>query len=120
MIKITPKIKKIIEENPVTLATVDKDGKPNISVVAYVKVIAADGVIITDNFMTQTRKNVLKNSAVCLAAWNKKWDGVKLVGKAEYHNSGVWKQYVKSMKENKGLSAKGAILISITKIIDLK
>lgn len=120
MVKITPKIKKIIEGNPITLATVDDKGKPNVAVVAYVKVIATDGIIITDNFMTQTRRNILKNGNVCLAVWNKKWEGVKLIGKAQYHGKGVWKQYVQNMKENKDMPTKGAITVTITKLIDLK
>lgn len=120
MVKITSKTKKIIEQNPVTIATVDEKKMPNISVVAYVKVVAPDAVIITDNFMTQTRRNVLKNQNVCLAVWNKKWEGVKMVGNAQYHRGGVWRQYVRSMKENNGLPAKGAIVVTISKLINLK
>ena len=103
-----------------TLATVDEKGKPNIAVVAYVKVIAPDGIIITDNFMTETRRNILENGNVCLAVWDKKWNGVKLIGKAEYHRNGVWKQYVQGLKENKDLPTKGAIVVTISKIIELK
>ncbi|KKQ50927.1 MAG: Pyridoxamine 5'-phosphate oxidase-related FMN-binding protein [Parcubacteria group bacterium GW2011_GWD2_38_11] len=120
MIKITPKIKKIIEKNPLTIATVDRSGKPNVSVVAFVKVVSENEVLITDNYMAQTKQNILQNKNVCLAVWDKKWNGVKIIGKTKYFSSGKWKEYVEKMKENKGLSAKGAIIVKISKLIDLK
>lgn len=120
MVNITPKIKKIIEQNPVTIATVDQSGKPNVSVVAYVKVVSENEVLITDNYMAQTRNNILQSKNVCLAVWDKKWNGVKLIGKAKYFTTGSWKEKVEKMKENKGLPAKGAIVVVISKIIELK
>ncbi|GBE16438.1 pyridoxamine 5'-phosphate oxidase [bacterium BMS3Abin15] len=118
MVGITSKAKKIIEENPVAFATVNNN-KPNVIAVAYVKVVSKNQVIITDNFMKQTKKNLAKNNNVCLAVWNKKWEGVKLVGKAKYHTKGKWKKFIEEMKENKGHAAKGAILITVSKLIKL-
>jgi predicted pyridoxine 5'-phosphate oxidase superfamily flavin-nucleotide-binding protein len=120
MEKITPKIKKIIENNPVTLATVDRFGKPNVSVVACVKVLSSNELLITDNFMSLTKKNILQNKHICLAVWNKKWEGVKFIGRAKYFSDGLWRDVVGKMKENKGLPAKGAIVVTVTKLIDLK
>jgi hypothetical protein len=110
-------IKKIIEKNPVALATASKDGKPNVIAVAGVKV-KDNNLIITDNFMSQTKKNILTNKSVCLAVWNKE-KGYKIIGNAKYFDSGKWLEYVKTMKENKGYAAKGAIIVSVKKIIKL-
>ena len=46
--------------------------------------------------------------------------GYKLIDQAKYFTDGDWKKYVEQMPENKGLSAKGAILIDVTKIIQSK
>lgn len=119
MVTIAPIAKKIIENNVVSLATVDKTGKPNVIGVAYVKVVAKNQVLITDNFMKQTKANLSKNNNVCLAVWDKDWKGYKLVGKAKYFTSGKWKKYIEKIPENKGLSAKGAILITVSKLIKL-
>ena len=119
MIKINPTAKKIIENNAVALATVDNTDRPNVIGVAYVKVVANNQVLITDNYMKQTKANLAKNNNVCLAVWDKDWQGYKLVGKAKYFTSGKWKKYVEKMPENKGLSAKGAILITVSKVIKL-
>lgn len=120
MDKINQEVKKLIEENPVALATVDANGQPNVIAVAYVKVVSVNQIIITDNFMSQTRKNLLKNDRVCLAVWGKDWNGYKMVGRAEYHAEGEWKTMVEGLPENKDLAAKAAVLVTIEKIIKLK
>jgi len=116
---ITEAIKKIIEENPIALATVDENNKPNVIGVAYVKVVNNNQVIITDNYMKQTKENLNRNNNVCLAVWDKNWNGYKLIGTAEYFTSGKWKEFIEKIPENKGLSVKGAILVAISQLIKL-
>ncbi|MDD5639155.1 MAG: hypothetical protein PHO28_04620 [Candidatus Pacebacteria bacterium] len=36
-----------------------------------------------------------------------------ILGKAKYYKKGEWLNYVKKLKENKGLPAKGAIVIKV-------
>jgi predicted pyridoxine 5'-phosphate oxidase superfamily flavin-nucleotide-binding protein len=119
MIKDNSEAKKIIEENPVALATVDQLGNPNVIGVACVKIISPDEILITDNYMKRTKENIESNPNVCLAAWNKDWKGYKIIGKAKYFTDGRWKEYVEKMPDNIGLPAKGAIIISISKITKL-
>jgi len=119
MTRITQEIKKLIEGNPLAFATVNSSSKPNVIGVAYVKVVSKNQILITDNYMKQTRKNLKKNNNVCLAVWDKSWNGYKLVGNAKYFSSGKWKKFVEGMKENKGYPAKGAIVITISKLIKL-
>ena len=112
--------KKLIEQNPLALATASKAGRPNVIGVAFVKVVSGKALLVSDNFMSQTRRNLAANNSVCLAVWDKQWKGCKLVGKAEYHSEGKWARMVKAMPENKGLPAKGAILVKIAKVIPLQ
>lgn len=49
----------------------------------------------------------------------KKWNGYKIIGTAEYFTEGKWKEFVEKMPENKGLLAKGAILVTVSKVIKL-
>ena len=118
-IKMNTAIKKIIEENPISLSTINTNNTPNVIAVAFAKVVSENQIVITDNYMSQTKENIKKNNNICIAAWNKDWDGYKLVGTAEYLDSGKWKKLVENIKENKGMSAKGAILIKVAKIIKL-
>lgn len=100
-------------------ATVDKNSKPNVIAVACVKVIWGGKIIITDNFMKHTGENLRENNNVCLAVWNEKEEGYKLIGKAKYFSSGKWLKFVKQMPGNKGFPAKGAIVVTISKLIKL-
>ncbi len=108
--------KKMIDENPMAFSTVDKDGKPNVIGVAYVKIVPNNKLIITNNYMKMTIENIKTNPNVCLAVWDKDWNGYKIKGTAEYYETGEWLDFVKKMPENKGLPAKGAILIKIEEI----
>jgi predicted pyridoxine 5'-phosphate oxidase superfamily flavin-nucleotide-binding protein len=110
-------IKKTIEQNPVALATVAKNCEPNVIAVSCVKVVSARELVITDNYMKQTKENLAKNKNVCLAVWDRNWKGYKLIGEARYFSFGKWKNFVEKMKENKNLPAKGVILVKISKII---
>ncbi len=116
---ITSEIKKLIESNPVSVATVDSSNRPNVIGVAFVKAVNEDQLLITDNFMKQTKENIQANNNICLAVWNKDWNGYKFVGTAEYFTDGPWKEYVEKMAENEGLPAKGAILVTLSDIIKL-
>ncbi len=110
-------IKNIIENNPVVLATVMEEGRPNAISVAGVKVVSDSEIVITDNYMNQTLKDILNNKNICLLVWDKDLKGCKMIGQAEYFTDGKWSDFVKNLPENKGFPAKGAILVKIEKII---
>ena len=92
---------------------------PNAVAVAFVKVVSEKEILITDNYLNQTIKDIEQNSNVCLLVWNDKWEGYKIIGQAKYYKTGKWKKFVEKMKENKGLPAKGAVMIKAVKIIKL-
>ncbi len=119
MINIDSEVKKIIESNPMAFATINSLNKPNVIAVAYVKVVSGNQILITDNFMKQTKENLFLNNNICLAVWDKDWNGYKISGTAKYFIEGEWKKYVENIPENKGLSAKGAILIDISELTKL-
>lgn len=111
-------LKPLIEKNAIAFSTLDRN-KPYTIAVAYVKVVG-NKVVITDNYMRKAIANIKKNNNVCLAVWNKNWEkkciGFQFSGKAKYFKSGKWKDFVRKIPENKGQPAKGAILVSVSKI----
>ena len=117
--KIITEAKKIIENNPISFATI-KNNKPYVIGVAYCKVVENDKILITDNFMKSTIENIIKNNNVALVAWDKKLNGYQFLGKANYYKKGRWLDYIKKMKENRDLPTKGAILVKVSKIIKSK
>ncbi len=120
MIVISDEIKSLIENNPLALATVDEENKPHCIAVSFVKVFPPDKLLITDNYMVETIKNLKRNPNVSLVVWNPNWReecvGYELRGKAEYFTSGKWYEIVKKLPENQGEPCKGAILVTIYKI----
>ena len=113
-------IREYIENNPVAFATVINYNKPNVIWVAFVKVVSDNQVLITDNYMNQTINDIVQNPNVCLNVWGKNFVGYKLIGQAQYFTNGQWKEFIGKMKENRGLSAKGAVLVEVSKIISSK
>ena len=120
MIRITDKQKKLIEKEVMALATSDLNKEPNVVAVACCKVVAKDKILVTDNFMNKTRKNLLMNNKVALAVWSKDWEeGYQFKGKAQYLASGKWKEMVDKDPDNKDLAHKAAVLVTIDEIWDL-
>jgi len=120
MIEISNELKNLIENNALTLTTVDKDNSPHSIAVAYVKVVDKDKILVSDNYMKETIENLKINSNVSLLIWNENWRkecfSFELRGKAQYFTSGKWREEVKKIQENRGNPAKGAILVTISKI----
>lgn len=110
---ITPKIKELIENNPLALATINSDNTPHNIVVGDVKVISKNQIIPADNYMVKTLSNIQNNKHVSLAVFNTQ-EGYELIGTAEYFSSGNWLEQVK--KIHKGFPAKGAIVVTIKNI----
>ena len=114
------KLKKIIENNDLALATVDLSNKPNVVFVCCAKVVSKNQILITDNYMHKTKQNILENKNISIAVSDTKLEkGYQLKGIANYYSSGKWLTAVKEFKENKNFPAKGAVLITIKEIIVL-
>lgn len=118
MVTINNELKQLIEENALAFATINESGNPHCIAVADVKVISKNQILIGDNYLIETIKNINKNSNVALTVWNRNWEenciGYELKGIAKYFKEGKWKEMVK--KIHKGFSPKGAILVTINKI----
>ena len=91
----------------------------DIAVVAYVKVIGPNTLLVTDNYLGQTIKNIQANGKVCLACFDKDWHGVKIFGTAKHFASGKWLDKVRKIPENKDEPAKGAVLITVGECIKM-
>jgi len=114
---ITPKLKKYIEKSVLAVGTTSLK-QPHVIAVSCVNVLSKNKVIITDNFMHKTIKNIKKNNKISLCLWGNQ-GGYELKGSTNYYNKGRWLDFVKAMKKNKGLPAKGAIIVNIKNISKL-
>lgn len=119
-IEINSGMKKLIEENALGFASVDKKGIPHNIAVALVKIVSKNQLLISDNYLKETLDNIKINPNVSLVVWTPDWlkncIGYELTGKAEYFTNGKWLEAMKNIPENKGAPCKGAILVTINKI----
>jgi predicted pyridoxine 5'-phosphate oxidase superfamily flavin-nucleotide-binding protein len=121
MVEINEELKKLIEGNALAFATVDESGNPHCIAVGDVKVVSKYQILVGDNYMIETIKNIEREKNVALVVWNRYWEedciGYELRGTAEYFREGRWFEMVK--KIHKEFPAKGAILITVNKIKNL-
>jgi pyridoxine/pyridoxamine 5'-phosphate oxidase len=110
-------IKDKIEKATIAVATVDAENRPHAIAIMYAKV--KDGkVVITNNYMNSTIKNLESNPYVSLVFWEGE-EGFRIDGKVEYFDSGEWLDYVKGLSENNEHPANGALVINVEGIKEL-
>lgn len=107
-------IKNEIKNKIAALATVNQKNLPH-AIAVEINDIIYNKLIITDNYMKTTINNIKNNPNISIVFWDKN-AGYRIDGKAEYHNSGKWLDFVKSLKENMRFPTKGALIINITEI----
>jgi predicted pyridoxine 5'-phosphate oxidase superfamily flavin-nucleotide-binding protein len=67
----------------------------------------------------KTVENLRANGKICLAVYDKDWNGLKIFGTAEYVTDGEYYEKIKSQPENLDMPAKGGILVKIDKITEI-
>ena len=95
-------VKEAFDKQPlVAVGTANKECVPNVSVIYWKKIINQDTIIFLDNFMNQTKENIMENKEMCVSFWDSKTEeGYKLKGIGKYHTSGdVFEEGKKFMQE---------------------
>jgi predicted pyridoxine 5'-phosphate oxidase superfamily flavin-nucleotide-binding protein len=106
--------------NLVILATANLDGEPR-AIIVEINKTDKDKLVITDNEMGQTRQNLLANKKVFILAFEQDYSYcLKISGRAEYHSSGEYIDFVKKIEANKDRAPKGAVVIKIDTVIEFK
>ena len=119
--------KELIENNPMHIATVSNDNKPNLSVASDVRVIEENKIIISHNEMVNTPKNILTNKNITLTSFNKKWEGLRMRGIANYYTDGEYYKFCEKTFFGNGevtpfgaTKTQGAIVVTVEKVEDIK
>ncbi|UXM84702.1 pyridoxamine 5'-phosphate oxidase family protein [Methanococcus aeolicus] len=120
MVKLTEEMKKSLNEAIVFLGTASKDRIPNIAPMKALKVIDDETVVICDNFMLKTLKNIKENPNVSIATADCRENPFQYKGVAEYHTEGEWFEIAKEIDAQFNKIPKGAIVIKIKEVYNLK
>ena len=116
----------LIENNPINIATVNKDNKPNLAIASNVRVIEENKLVISVNEMKNTPNNIIRNPNIVITVFNKEWKGLRLFGEAKFYTSGeycdfCYETFYKGRISPIGLTRpKGAIVVEINKLEELK
>lgn len=112
--------REIIDNKPIHIATVTPEGDPNLAVASDVNILNDDELIISVNEMNRTQTNIQSNPKIVITAFDKDWKGVRIFGKAKFHDSGEYRDYSKKTFFGNGevspfgaTEPKGAIVVKV-------
>lgn len=117
--------KDLIDGNPIHIATVNKENKPNLAVASDVKVIGENQFVISVNEMINTQENIKSNPNVVITVFDKDFKGLRIFGIAQYFTNGKYYDICKETFFGKGevstfgaTKPKGTILVTVTNIAE--
>lgn len=122
MVKLTSDIKDSLAAAKLAwLATATKDGTPNVVVVAALRLLDDETLLISDQYFLKTLANLTENPKAAVSWWSDK-GGFQVKGTAAVHTGGpVFKDNVEWMKVKwPRYTPKGAVLVKITDAYVLK
>ena len=87
---IPEKVKSLFEKQGlIAFGTADRDSVPNVVPIFWKKILNEETIILIDNYMKMTKKNLIENDNVCISFWDPDTkEAYKLIGKAKYHTEG--------------------------------
>jgi len=90
MAKLPEKVSKAWEmhEGPVVLATVDKDGVPNVIYATCVSKFNEDTIVVANNYFNKTLNNIFSGSKGSILFITKEKKSYQIKGSIEYHEKG--------------------------------
>lgn len=118
MSKLTEEVKQTLAQTKVIpVATASKEGLPNVIPFAFVKCLDEETLLLADNFMNKSRKNLAENPYLSICVWDEK-RSFQIKGKASVETSGKnFDETVAWVKEAMPqLVPKAAILVKVTNV----
>ena len=122
MAKLSSEVQALFNEvDCVVFGTADKEGQPDISIVAMKKIIDDETVYLSDQFFNKTLANVLLNPKVAITFWDAN-GAYEIHGTARYVNEGEEFEeqaaWVNAIFEEKGspVKAKGGCFVHVDSV----
>lgn len=120
---IPGKVRDIFDaQEVISFATADGRCVPNVVPIYWKTIVDEDTVLILDNYLRASKKNIEENDQVCLACWGKGGEAYKLKGTATYHQGDevydLGRDFMRSKKPQ--ALPRGVVRIKINEIYTLK
>jgi uncharacterized protein len=111
-----------VEKDLVFLATSSKEGIPNVVPIGFARPIDDETILIADNYMNKTRKNLEENPNISLVTKDATKCPFQFKGKIEIFESGKYFDIVTEWGQNAmtKLTPKAAILMRVEEIYSIQ
>lgn len=119
---LNDELKEAIEKNLVFLATASIQGVPNVVPIGFARPIDDKTILIADNYMNKTRKNLDENPKLSLIVSDAKTFPYQVKGTVEIFESGEYFDQVVEWAQNvmTELQPKSAILFKVEEIYSVR
>ncbi|HIH44138.1 MAG TPA: pyridoxamine 5'-phosphate oxidase [Candidatus Methanoperedenaceae archaeon] len=120
MAKMTQDVRDVLGgQKMLPLATSDSSGKPNVAFITYWKILDDETILIVENFMNKTRKNLEKNPRAAVVAYRSEpKKSYQLKGTVRFETSGRMFEEAKAMAAAKKAPGKSAVIFRVEEIYD--
>ncbi len=121
---IPNEVKNLFEKQLlVAFGTADKQRNPNVVPIFWKKILGDEAILLVDNFMKMSKKNLSENSSVCISFWDPETEeAYKIKGEATYHTEGKiyeeGKKFIQS--KNPERIPKGVVEVKLKEIYTIK
>lgn len=122
MMVLTKEMMEAIDKNLVFVATVSKEGVPNVVPIGFARPLDENTILIADNYMNKTIKNLENNHKLSLIVQDPKSLPFQFKGTVEIFKSGEYFDQVVDWAQNvmSELEPKSAILFTVEDIYSVK
>lgn len=122
MMVLTEEMMDAIEKNLVFVATVSKEGVPNVVPIGFARPLDEKSILIADNYMNKTIKNLEDNHKLSLIVQDAKSLPYQFKGTVKIFKSGEYFDQVVDWAQNvmSELEPKSAILFKVEDIYSVK
>ena len=119
---LNDELKEAIEKNLVFLATASIQGVPNVVPIGFARPIDDETILIADNYMNKTRKNLDENPKLSLIVSDAKTFPYQVKGTVEIFESGEYFDQVVDWAQNvmTELQPKSAILFKVEEVYSVR
>ncbi len=120
MPKLTGTVKDVFTKTAIyPVATASKDGVPNVVPIHFVKIYDEDTILLVDNFMNKSLKNLQENPQIAISVWDMNTNqAYQIKGQATIVTSGKpFDEAIAWVKKGMpDVNPKSAILMQVTHI----
>jgi predicted pyridoxine 5'-phosphate oxidase superfamily flavin-nucleotide-binding protein len=119
---MTDEMMDAIEKDLVFLATASGEGIPNVVPIGFARPIDNGSILIADNYMKKTRKNIEENPNVAIVTKDAQKNPYQIKGTAKIFKSGKIFEEVVEWAQNvmTKLNPKAAIVVKVTDVYSVK